>query len=57
MPKKLKIISLKIHKSAGIFKKPKNFLNKGTKYKKNDMEGLNSNFQFCSDWKFWIDLD
>ena len=42
MPKKLKIFSLKIHKGAGIFKKPKTFLNKGTKHTKNDMEGLNS---------------
>ena len=31
---KLKIFSLKIHKGAGILKKPKNFLNNGTKYKK-----------------------
>ena len=34
MPKKLKIFSLKIHKSAGILKKPKTFLNKGIKDKK-----------------------
>ena len=42
MPKKLKIFSLKIHKGAGIQKKTKTFLNKGTKHEKNDMEGLNS---------------
>ena len=42
MPKKLNIFSLKIHKSARISKKPKTFLNKGTKHKKNYMEGLNS---------------
>ena len=43
MPKKLKIFSLKIHKGTGIFKKNfKTFLNKGTKHKKNDIEGLNS---------------
>ena len=42
MSQKLKIFSLKIHKGAGIFKKPKKFLNKGTKHKKNYMEGLNS---------------
>ena len=42
MPKKLKIFSLKIHKSAIFKKKRKFFLNKGTKYKKNYMEGLNS---------------
>ena len=42
MPKKLNIFSLKIHKGAGISKKnPKTFLNKGTKHKKNYMEGLN----------------
>ena len=35
-----KIFSLKIHKSAGI--KTKTFLNKGTKHKKNYIEGLNS---------------
>ena len=41
IPKKLKIYSLKIHKGA--HKTPKNFLNKGTKHKKNYyMEGLNS---------------
>ena len=34
MFKKLYIFSLKIHKSAGIEKKPKTFLNKGTKHKK-----------------------
>ena len=33
MSKKLKIFSLKIHKGAGIFNKPKTFLNKGTKHK------------------------
>ena len=37
----LKIFSLKIHKSTGI-KKTKTFLNRGTKHKKNYMEGLNS---------------
>ena len=42
MSKKLKILSFKIHKSAGIFKNPKTFLNKGTKHKKSYMEGLNS---------------
>ena len=42
MPKKLKKISLKIHKGAGIKKKTKIFLNKGTKHKKNYEEGLNS---------------
>ena len=42
MAKKLKIFSLKIYKGAGIKKKPKNFLNKGTIHKKNYMEGLNS---------------
>ena len=42
MPKKLEIFRLKIHKDAGFKKKPKIFLNKGTKDKKNDMEGLNS---------------
>ena len=31
---KLKIFNLKIHKSAGMFKKTKTFLNKGTKHKK-----------------------
>ena len=42
-PKKLKIFSLTIHKGAEIiFKKTKIFLNKGTKHKKNYMEGLNS---------------
>ena len=40
--KKLKIFSLQIHKGSGIEKKPKNFLNKGTKSQKNYMEGLNS---------------
>ena len=30
---KLKIFSLKIDKNAGIKKKPKTFLNKGTKHK------------------------
>ena len=42
MPKKLEIFSFKIHKGARIFKKPKTFLNKGTKHLKNYMEGLNS---------------
>ena len=42
MPKKLKIFSLRIHKGAGIKKKPKTFLNKGTKHKINCMEGINS---------------
>ena len=42
IPKKLKIFSLKIHKGAGIKKKPKTFLSKGTKHKNNYMEGLNS---------------
>ena len=42
MSKKLNIFILKIHKDAGIWKKPKTFLNKGTKHKKNNMEGLNS---------------
>ena len=37
---KIKIFSLKIHKGVGIYKKT--FLNKGTKHKKNYMEGLNS---------------
>ena len=42
MPKKLTIFSLKIHKSAGIFKKNlKIILNKGTKHNKNYMENLN----------------
>ena len=41
MPKKLKIFSLKIHKGAGIFENPRTFLNKGSKDKKNYMEGLN----------------
>ena len=41
MPKKLKIFSLKIHKGAWIKKKNETFLNKGTKHKKNYMEGLN----------------
>ena len=41
-PKKLKIFSLKIHKSAGILKNPKTFLNKGVKHNKNYMDGLNS---------------
>ena len=34
MPKKLEVFSLKIHKGAGILKKPKNFLDKGTKRNK-----------------------
>ena len=42
MPKKLQIFSLKIHKGSGIYKKPKNFLNKGTKHKRNYMKGLKS---------------
>ena len=42
MPKKIKFFFIKIHKGAGIFKKPKTFLNKGTKHKKNYMECLNS---------------
>ena len=42
MPKKLKSLSLKIYKSGGIFKKPKKFLNKGIKLKKNYMEDVNS---------------
>ena len=42
MPKKLNIFSLKIHKGSGIFKKPKTFLNKGSKYKINYMDNLNS---------------
>ena len=42
MPKQLNIFSLKIHEGAGIFKTSKAFLNKGTKYKKNYVEGLNS---------------
>ena len=40
--KKLKIFSLKIHKDAGIKKNPEIFVNKGTKHKKNYIEGLNS---------------
>ena len=39
IPKILKNFSLKIHKGAGI-KKPKTFLNKGTKHKNNYMEDL-----------------
>ena len=42
MPKRLKILSLKIYKLPGIKKKLKTFLNKGIKHKKNYMEGLNS---------------
>ena len=42
MTKKLKIFSFKIHKGAGILKKPKTFVNKGTKHNENYMEGLNS---------------
>ena len=34
MPEKHKKFSLKIHKGAGIYKKTKTFLNKGTKLKK-----------------------
>ena len=34
MSKKFKIFSLKIRKSAGILKKSKTFLNKGTKHLK-----------------------
>ena len=41
MPKNLKKFSLKIYKGAGMLKKTKNFLNKGTKHLKNHMEGLN----------------
>ena len=39
---KTKNFSLKIHKGAGIFKKLKIFLNKGTRHKKNYVECLNS---------------
>ena len=42
MSKKLNIFSLKIHKGAGNFEKRKTVLNKGTKHKKYDMEGLKS---------------
>ena len=42
MAKKLNTFSLKIHKGAGIFKRPKTFLSRGTKDKKNYMEVLNS---------------
>ena len=42
MSKKLQISSLKIQKGAGVLKKPKTILNKGTKHKKNYMEGLKS---------------
>ena len=43
MSKNLKIFSLKIHKDTGILeKKPTTFLNRGIKYKKNYIEGLNS---------------
>ena len=43
--KKLKIFSFKIHKSAGISKKPKTFLNNGTKNIKNsNLKNLTS---FC----------
>ena len=45
MPKKLKKISLKIHKGAGIKKKIKIFLNKGIKHNKNDMEDQNSKYK------------
>ena len=41
-PKNSKFCRLKIHQGARIERKPKTFLNKGTKYKKNYMEGLNS---------------
>ena len=41
MPIKLAISSLKIHAGAGI-KKKKTSLNKGTKHKKNYIEGPNS---------------
>ena len=40
--KKLQIFSLKIHKVLEFFQIPKTFLNKGTKHKKNYMEGINS---------------
>ena len=36
------MFSSKIRKGFGIFNTPKNFLKKGTKHKKNDIEGLNS---------------
>ena len=43
MPKKLKIFGLKMHEDVNICKtKPENFLNKGTKYKTNYMEGQSS---------------
>ena len=42
IPKKLKIFSLKIHETARTFKNTKTFLNKGTKHRKNHMEGINS---------------
>ena len=42
MDKKLKIFSFEIHKGARIWRKPKTYLNKGSKHKKNYMEGLNS---------------
>ena len=42
VPKKLKIFSLKIHTGAGIQTTTINFLNKGTKHKKNYVEALNS---------------
>ena len=35
MHQKLKTCNLKIHKGGRIWKKPKKFLNKGTKHKKN----------------------
>ena len=34
MSNKLRIFNLKIHKGAGIFRKPQIFVNKGTKHKK-----------------------
>ena len=42
MPKKLNIFTLRIHKGAGIWKKTKTFLNKGTKHERSYIEGLNS---------------
>ena len=45
MTKKHKLFSLKIHKDTGIFKQLKTCLNKGTKHKKNYMEGLKSKNQ------------
>ena len=42
MPKKHKLFSLKIHKDAGIKKKTKTLMKKGTIHKKNYMKSLNS---------------